>query len=125
MVKIDKLTAFAEELGISFTFDCGVCVVNDRDAKLPKFFAEDLEGGEIDSFPFLFDFKVIYDNPDYLEAERKKQEEARIKYAEEQKVKAEAKAKKLEEEKRKEEMKLREAELKLLEKLKEKYKDGN
>ena len=79
MVKINKLYDLAEELGISFHFESGCCLVldNDRDSNLPDLLLEDIEENHhVNSFPVVTEFKVVYDNPAYL-AEQKRQYDAR------------------------------------------------
>jgi hypothetical protein len=81
MVKLNKLYALAEELGIRINFSsrgCGPATVddNERDLNLPSLIIEDLDNGEyIHEWPPTFEFKVYYDNPKYLEEKRQEEEE--------------------------------------------------
>lgn len=64
MVKLQKLFAYAEELGIGFTFGGQRIIVNDseRNSKLPTLYLEDIEEGfTVDEMPPVTDFKVIYE----------------------------------------------------------------
>lgn len=127
MIKVMKLYDLAEELGIAIEFFGHAVVVSDRDrdSKLPYLYMEDIEEGHyIDQFPPSTEFKLVYDNPEYLkqrrlenvayQAERNKKEEAAktLKLAEEAKEKEERRLANIEREK------------KLLAELKAKYEDN-
>lgn len=85
--KYIKLSDLAEELGISLAFESGCCIVydRDRDHNLPPILLEDIEGNDrrIHTFPYEFEYKMVYDNPEYLEAIRKDGEERNRKRQEE------------------------------------------
>lgn len=87
MVKLQKIWAMAEDLGITISFEgTQACVVSDRDRdeKLPELVMEDVESGEgIGSFPPQFEYKVVFENPAYL-AEQKRLADERIKKQEEE-----------------------------------------
>jgi multidrug efflux pump subunit AcrA (membrane-fusion protein) len=97
MIKLLKLYDLAEELGISVSFGNYRTIVNDRDRddKLPPLFIEEVDGGEpVQEWPPVFEFKVIYDNPEYLAKKKAEQEEYDRKRKEESaKKEAEQKAK--------------------------------
>jgi hypothetical protein len=97
MIKLYKLYDLAEELGIHISFGSHRTVVqdNDRDSNLPSLFLEELDGGEtIQEWPPTFEFKVIYDNPEYLAREKSEYEERdKIRKAEEAKRETDRKAK--------------------------------
>lgn len=104
MQKYIKLAELAEELGISLYFSAGRCIVNDRDrdSNLPTIYLEDIEDQFVYDFPYTFEYKMIYDNPVYLEEQKKESaEKARKREIEEKRKAEEAAAKKAEEEKRK------------------------
>lgn len=71
MVKLNRLIDLASELGISISYSDNMVVVSDkdRDPKLPHLFLQDLDSSDYppSDFPPIFDFKIIYDNPEYLE----------------------------------------------------------
>jgi hypothetical protein len=78
MVKLNKLADLAEELGISISFYGQSTLINDRDREigLPELLIEDIESNEpVDVFPPNFEFKVIYDNPIWVEQKRLEYEE--------------------------------------------------
>jgi hypothetical protein len=77
MKKFLKLTDLAEDLGISLEFlGDRICITDiNRDPKLPPIYIEDIEGGSIEEFPINMEYKMTYDNPEYLEQERLKKEE--------------------------------------------------
>lgn len=104
MIKLMKLWALADELGITISF--GSCVVledRDRDPALPHLLIEDVEdsGNPPKEFPFATEFKVTYDNPAHLAQQKKELEDKRSAEEAERKAKEEtaklrAEAKKLE-----------------------------
>lgn len=97
MVKLNKLYELAEELGISISFSSMRTIVQDRDrdSNLPPLYLEDLENGEsIQEWPPVFEYKVIYDNPEHLAKEKADNEERdRKRKEEEAKRETERKAK--------------------------------
>jgi len=99
MQKLTKLCELADELGISITFhQGGVCVVdNDRDDSLPDLYLEDIEPGHhVNNFPPCTEYKLIYDNPEYLVQQSREYYERRAREAAadaEKAAKAKAKAK--------------------------------
>ena len=126
MVKLMKLNDLAQELGISIEFLSHKTIVtdSDRDPNLPHICLEDIEEGishYINSFPLETEFRLVDDNPKYLEEEKKLHEEQMTK------IKALADKARAEEEARKkeaEEAKKREIvakEMQLLAELKAKY----
>ena len=123
--KLSKLCALADDLGISLSFYNHTVIVEDkdRDEKLPPLHLEDIEDNwnSVGCFPPTTEYKLVYDNPEYVaqqqrenQARRRKEEE---KKAAEQKA-AEAKAK-AERERQAKEKEARER--KMLAELKEKY----
>lgn len=67
MQKLDKLFAYADDLGISLVFTGFRVIVQDTDRsdKEPTLYIEDIESSEwskqMDEFPPLTDYKVIYE----------------------------------------------------------------
>lgn len=90
MVKFNKLIDFAFNLGISVSYEphCVIISDKDRDPKLPSLLLQDAEGDDysVSSFPPDMDFKIIYDNPEYLANYDKIQEEQRRAAEEERKA---------------------------------------
>lgn len=79
MVKVMKLWSLAEKLGLSISFHGQTTIVEDegRDKNLPMLRLEDIETEEgPQEWPPTCEFKLVYDNPEYL-AEQKRQLEAR------------------------------------------------
>ena len=89
LLKIEKIFALMEELGISFDFsNCGMTLTDSKQDKFSFFYIKDLESDDqvLDSLPLVFEYKVLADNPKYLEeqeidrnkriAEAKQREEA-------------------------------------------------
>lgn len=124
MQKYVKLAELADELGISLYFSAGRCIINDRDRddSLPTLYLEDIEESQsVYHFPYEFEYKMIYDNPVYLEEQKKESiERARKREIEEKRKLAETAARKAEEERRKAE-ELERKERALLVDLKRKY----
>jgi len=78
MVKFNKLCDYAEELGLTISFCNNSTVIEDtkRDPKLPTLFVEDNEDGTpVGVFPPGLEFKVVYENPEYL-TQKKQEDEA-------------------------------------------------
>jgi hypothetical protein len=76
----------ADELGISISFLHQSVLIRDkdRDEKLPPLFVEDVEDNHwFESFPFETEYKLVYENPEYL-AQEKKDHDERIRLREEQ-----------------------------------------
>jgi hypothetical protein len=124
MIKLMKLYDLADELKIQLSFHGQTMIVEDgdRDPNLPHLRLEDLESGDAPGeWPPGCEFKVIYENPAYLEEQAKEQEEYRKKRAEEEKARAEALARKRKEEEEKRAKEIEESERFLLAKLKAKY----
>ena len=74
-VKLAKLCELADDLGIGFSFYGQRVVVEDkfRDENLPPLYLEDIEEGQwFTRFPFATEYKLVYDNPEYI-AQQKKQ----------------------------------------------------
>lgn len=85
-IKIAKLCALAEELGISISFLHQRVIIQDkdRDGNLPPLFLEDIEDNHwFDSFPFETEYKLVYDNPEYL-AQKKAEEAERLRLRQEE-----------------------------------------
>jgi hypothetical protein len=86
--KLAKLCELADELGISISFYSYRTVIEDtdRDPKLPPLYLEDIETGEgMDEFPFQMEYKLVYDNPEWIAQEAREREErerARVEEAE-------------------------------------------
>lgn len=113
--KLDKIFALAEELGIRIDFSShGPAQVydNERDKSLPVLSLQDIESSDypMDNFPPTLEFKVIYQNPAYLEACRIEEEERKEKARLAAEARSEA-AKKAAETRRKQERSRRIAEL--------------
>jgi hypothetical protein len=124
MKKIEKLCETADKLGIAFYFsNMGVVVTDEsRDKTLPDLILEDIEEGEIFcSFPFELEYKVCYDNPEYLKQERLEWEAKLARETQVQKEKEELRRKKEDERRVQAAKEAEEAERKLYEKLKKKY----
>ncbi len=123
-VKIAKLCDLADELGITLSFYGQRVVVEDRerDKELPPLYLEDIEDDHwFEEFPFTTEYKLVYDNPEYIAQQKKEQEERDRVRAEEARIakeRAEAKVK-TENERRAREQEERER--RLLAELKEKY----
>lgn len=125
-IKVAKLCDLANELGISISFLHQRVLVTDeeRDKNLPPLYIEDIEENHwFEGLPFESEYKLVYENPEFIALQKFEQEEtnrvradtARIlREREEEKAKAEA------EEKAKA---LKVRELRILAELKEKYKD--
>ena len=78
MVKLDKLAAFAEELGISLNFFQQATFIQDNSLHKdhPQLRLEDTDSGEaISEWPPVFEYKVIFENPVYLAKQRADHEE--------------------------------------------------
>jgi hypothetical protein len=128
MQKLDKVLALMDELGISIEFSNIRMIVKDRDRdrNLPFLEIQDIEYADqaVSCFPPTTEFRVIYDNPAYLEAERLENEERERKRQAEAKAKADlAEEKRLATEAEADKRKER-AEREALAKLKAKYPDG-
>jgi len=101
-IKVSKLMDLADELGISFSFSGQRVLLqdSDRDPNLPNLFVEDIEDNHwFEEFPFVTEYRLVYDNPAYLAQQKAEQEE--YQKAEDEKVRLKyerAKAKKQEEE---------------------------
>lgn|SRR5574337_232066 len=92
MVKLYKLYDLAEELGISISFGSHRTIVddNERNKDLPPLYLEDIDNGEsVQEWPPTTEFKVYFDNPEYL-AKEKAENEARDKQRKEEEAKREA-----------------------------------
>lgn len=102
--KYMKLSDLAEELGISLSFTGGRCEVIDRNRgdDLPPIYLEDLESDPyVNTFPYCFEFRMIYENPVYIEKRNRELAEHKLKMQELQlKKEAEAAEKAAMEEKR-------------------------
>jgi hypothetical protein len=123
-VKLQKLFALADELGISLAYGQQTVRVfdNDRDSKLPTLFMEDIEDHHwFEEFPPTTEYKLVYDNPLFIEQRRKEYEERDRKREEEARLEREKRAarEKADVEKRAREQEARER--KLLSDLKSKY----
>lgn len=122
-IKVQKLYDFCEELGISIRFDDGVVIIRDRDrdVNLPSVLLQDLEFGRVYSFPPTFEYKLIYNNPEYLAQREIENQEDLARYIESERLKKEKELaeKKAEEARRAAELEAKER--KLLEELKVKY----
>lgn len=123
-IKIAKLCDLADELGITLSFYGQRVVVEDREREknLPPLYLEDIEDGHwFEEFPFSTEYKLVYDNPEYIAQQKKEQEERDRKREEELRI-----AKERAEEVRKREEARRAAQIeaserKQLAELKEKY----
>jgi hypothetical protein len=123
-VKVAKLCDLADELGIGFSFYGQRVVVEDRerDSKLPPLYLEDIEDGHwFSEFPFTTEYKMVYDNPAYVEQQKKEQAERDHKRAEEARVAKEREEAKVKAEADRRARELEASERKLLATLKEKY----
>jgi hypothetical protein len=93
MVKLMKLYDLADELGIRILFGMRTIVDDDaRDPNLPPLFLEDIErpGDRLNEWPPSFEFKVIYENPEYLAELKRAEEERQKKLSEERRLQFEA-----------------------------------
>lgn len=125
-VKVAKLCDLADELGISLAFSHQRVLVTDvaRDKNLPPLYLEDIEEGHWhESFPFETEYKLVYENPEYLAEQKRYSDELRSRRLEETRLLKERheESAKLEAQKRAKELEA--AERLMLAKLKEKYKD--
>lgn len=126
-VKLSKLLALADELGIYICFDRFATIVidKDRDEKLPPIYMEDLENGDpVKEFPAELEYRLIYENPVWAKEQQLKFEELQKKQSEEV---AARKAKKEAEELERKEAAARETERReraLLVELKAKYENA-
>lgn len=126
MVKFNKLSDLAAELGISVSF-CGHRTIvedNERDNSLPTLYMEDIETNDsMGEFPPAIEFKLVYDNPAYLK--QQKEECDNYRRTQEEAAAKKKKADELAEEERKERAakEKEKAEKKLLAELKAKYGD--
>jgi hypothetical protein len=99
-IKVAKLCDLADKLGISFAFSGQRVIVEDRDRdkKLPPLYLEDIEDHHwFEEFPFTTEYKLVYQNPEWLAKRKKEQEEYYAKKEEEarlvkEKLAAQAKA---------------------------------
>lgn len=127
-VKLSKLFDLADKLGISLSFYNHTTIVEDRDRdrSLPPLHIKDIEDYDngFGCFPPTTEYKIIYDNPEYL-AEQQRQNEER-KRKEEERLTAERLAAAAKEKSQKErQAKEKEAhDRKLLQELKEKYENA-
>lgn len=131
MIKLSKLIALAEELGLSFTFFNGRAIIEDnqRDKNLPDMFIEDIENNmdgagcdhPMENFPPTTEFKVVYDSPKFLAYQKAENETRALKWKQEEAVKktAQESAKQIKEKKQLEEKETQDR--KLFEQLKSKF----
>ncbi len=125
--KLGKLCSLADELGISLSYGHRVIVEDrDRDKNLPPLYMEDIEDDHntTSEFPPCTEYKLVYDNPDYLAQQEREHQERLAKCkakqeAAEAKKKAEAEAREVAEAKE-----LVDKELAELGRLEKKYKKG-
>ena len=78
MAKFNKLCEYADELGIGIEWSGQTVIVHDsnRDSNLPPIFLKDIEDGSwVSCFPPTTEFKLIYDNPEYLAQKEREQKE--------------------------------------------------
>lgn len=123
-VKISKLMELADELGISISFLHQRVLIKDRDrdASLPPLFLEDIEDNHwFESFPFETEYKLVSENPEWINQQNKEHEERVAKEEEARRIQAERKllAEKQAAEERAKALEARER--RLLAELKEKY----
>lgn len=78
MEKFNKLCEYAEDLGISVEWRGQDVIIHDnqRGKDLPPIFLENIEEGHwFSSFPPNTEYKLVYDNPEYLVQKEKEQQE--------------------------------------------------
>jgi hypothetical protein len=102
MQKIEKLFAYMDELGLSLEvippgYVGGPCSINDKERPGITFVMSDLDNPNdaFNSFPPTFEYKVLYENPEWKTEREKQREESRKAF--------EAKRKEEEKQRRKEE----------------------
>lgn len=77
-VKLSKLMDLADKLGISISFYHERVLIEDRDRskELPPLYVEDIEEGHwFQGFPFETEYKLVYENPEYIAQQKKEKEE--------------------------------------------------
>jgi hypothetical protein len=124
MIKLEKLWRLADELGLHIGFHGHRTSLedNDRDPKLPMLFIEDIESDDgPQDFPPATEFRVVYDNPDYLSLVEKENADRRTREEEEKRQKEELKRQREEAEARRMADELEKKERVQLARLKAKY----
>lgn len=125
-IKITKLCDLANELKISISFYNQRVIVEDedRDKNLPTLYLEDIEEGQwFEDFPFQSEYKLVYDNPEYLAQQKAEQEELDRERAEDFRIAKEQEEIRARTEAEEKAKALKARELRILAELKEKYKD--
>jgi hypothetical protein len=75
MIKLNQLMDLADDLGLKLYLHGQSLVVQDNKSNLPPLLIEDIEPNHyINVFPPNMEFRLIYDNPEYL-AQRKRESE--------------------------------------------------
>jgi hypothetical protein len=100
MIKLMKLYAVADELGINISFHGVNAVLSDKDNEDVYFYVQDVDDGEaIQDFPPATEFKIIFENPEFLkfQEEEAKQDRFRREQKEKEKREKEAARRELEE----------------------------
>lgn len=124
MQKLQKLMDLADELGLHLSFwgQRTVITDNERDTDLPPLYIEDIESHDgPQEFPPSLEFKIVYDNPDYIAHE--KAERDRLNRAQEERKRKEEEARRIAEKKEAERRarEVEDRERRELARLKEKY----
>lgn len=125
-VKVAKLCDLAGELGISLSFYHQRVLVTDvaRDKSLPSLYLEDIEENNwFESFPFETEYKLVYANPEFLAQEKQKQDEHNRQRDENARLRREETDAAIKVKEILLAQQVKDAELKMLATLKEKYKD--
>lgn len=127
-IRFAKLCDITNELGLCITFNNNGLVLQDlKHSDLPPILIEDIEDDHartwISEFPPATEYKLVYDNPIYLEERRKEQEEYSRKLQEEERLEQKKREKQERDEKARERKEIEREERKLLAKLKAKYND--
>jgi hypothetical protein len=93
-IKVAKLCDLASELGISLSFYRGRVLIEDssRDKNLPPLYLEDIEEEHhFEGFPFETEYKLVYENPEWIAQEEKEHKERLVKEEENRRLEAERK----------------------------------
>lgn len=73
-IKVMKLMDLADQLGLTISFSGQRVMIQDtdRDPNLPILYCEDIEGEGhwFEEFPFTTEYRLVYNNPKYIEQEK-------------------------------------------------------
>jgi len=128
MVKFNKLCELAEELGISIEWHGQDVIIEDaeRDKDLPPIFLKDIEQDHwFDSFPPNTEFKMIYNNPEFLKRQELEHQKYLSEKAERERAALEQKRIAEEQARLRRQRELEDSERAMLEALKAKYESNS